>query len=97
MKRTSKIFLAGCVAILVAAPALALPPAGPQGDPPVVKIELRPVTHQQIWQLRQGTEAELYQSFCASCHGLEGKGIRSFAQLIAETQKHGRLLQDLNG
>lgn len=27
---------------------------------------------------------------------LEGKGLRTFGQLIDETQKHGRLLQDLN-
>ena len=72
MNPTSKIFLAGCIGILVAAQALAAPPAGPQGDPPAVKIQPRPVTQQQIWQLRQGTGPELYQSFCTSCHGLQG-------------------------
>ncbi len=89
MKRTSKIFLAGCIGILVAAQAFAAPPAGPQADPPVAKIEQRTVTHKQMWQLLKGSGPELYQNFCASCHGLED------ADHVAVTRALGAAPPDL--
>ncbi len=82
MKFTSKIFLVGCAAMLVAAPALAAPPEGNVPDQPVAKITRSPLTHDQVWSLLQGSGPQLYQDLCASCHGLDGTGNPAVARAL---------------
>ncbi len=79
MKPISIIFLAGCLVALIAAPAAATTP-----ETPDVKIKLAPLTQNQVWSLLQGSGAQLYGNFCASCHGLDGKGNATVARALGE-------------